>query len=167
MPPAKIYLINPQTGRKILKHGPTHTRLLREGVKVSSKTNKAPPPQRQGKNKPLTSSHKTKLRQMGTHKRTSKGTHGWNDIKPTTKKDREKLYQKCKEGCFLYVDGTDYKFPICPKCSRKGCSCQIDCGGLTAAKIRASQYGYTHVRAMTDQLAKKHGWYKKNRISCL
>jgi len=62
---------------------------------------------------------------------------------------------QCGAGCFL--DPAHEKFPICPKCQLGDgkCSCAISCKGLTAAKIRAKQWGYESIAELADKLLKE------------
>jgi len=76
-------------------------------------------------------------------------TRGWAAEAPSRGRQRSELKEKCGSKCFLKSD--TMAFPICPKCYNAICDCQIDCRGLTAAKARARQFGYTDV---TEAIAK-------------
>lgn len=60
-------------------------------------------------------------------------TRGWKKASPKRGSERHKMKRHCGDKCFLLSDAE--KYPVC----RRG-SCDIDCRGVTSAKIRASQY---------------------------
>ena len=101
---------------------------------------------------------------MPSHRKKSKSrkrrsaTRGWAKIAPKKGKERSSMLRRCGSKCFLLP--SKKKFPICnPR------SCRINCKGLAAAKIRASQWGYTSVRSRAQRKASKAGcsWAKKSR----
>ena len=95
---------------------------------------------------PRKSPHKSprKSPRRGTTSRTpnkgtrtpKKGTKGWKADSPKKGTARHEMVQKCP-NCFLLPN--EEKFPVCKS------DCKVDCRGITSAKIRAKQYGYTNV----------------------
>lgn len=165
------YTINPLTNKKIIVGGPTYKKLQVEGVVFSKKTTQGKPPSKVAPDKSITDSHLQKILRLGKAEVVAKGSRGWNDRKPALVSQRKKIYEKCGDGCFLYVGkdkkgARDLKFPICPKCLREVCPCVVDCGGLTAAKVRAAQWKYYKTRDSADEIAKHYGWYHNGKISC-
>ena len=73
-------------------------------------------------------------------------TKGWKNASPKGKKDRTNILNKCGPKCFL--SPKNLKFPICTS------DCIMDCRGIAAAKIRASQYKYTSIRNRATVLYK-------------
>lgn len=89
MPTPNKWILNPKTGRLILKNGPTYNRLMNN----------------------IRYKHKIKNRKgypKSKYKR-------WNP--PKTKSERKNVYHKCGPKCFL--DPKNLKFPICKKNSCK------------------------------------------------
>ena len=82
-------------------------------------------------------------------------TRGWRARSPKKGRDRHQLMRECGRKCFLDPDNEG--FPICPKCQLGDgkCICAIDCGGVTSAKVRASQWGYPKIRAKADEILKR------------
>ena len=81
-------------------------------------------------------------------------TRGWKARAPKKGRERHRLMAECGEACFLKPDTEG--FPICPRCSLQGeCKCEIDCGGVQAAKIRAAQWKYPGVEAKADKMLKR------------
>jgi hypothetical protein len=117
-----LYVKNPMTGRNIKVGGPTYKRLHLQ--KMSAQIGDQP--------------HK-KLNGGGS------ATRGWAQDAPRKGNERHRL----KKECFLLPDTEG--FPICPKCGDV-CNCQLDCRGLTAAKVRAHQYKHTELYERIDQL---------------
>jgi hypothetical protein len=74
---------------------------------------------------------------MATHRRAT-STRGWAKAAPKQGPQRRKVYSKCGAKAFLLPNTKkhgDSKYPIVPK---KG-TCEPDCRGIEAAKMRASQ----------------------------
>jgi hypothetical protein len=84
-------------------------------------------------------------------------TRGWSADAPKRGKERRLLKEKCGDECFLQP--SSYGFPICPRCLNGQCSCQVDCRGLLAAKIRARQWKYENVADVAKKLEEKFGCY--------
>lgn len=62
---------------------------------------------------------------------------GWHTIQPQTQKERNVMWTKCGQKCFLVPpqktkNGWKYRYPVCPKGS-----CQVSTQGLAAANRRA------------------------------
>ena len=171
MPKKVVYTTNPLTGRRIIVGGPTYKKLQEMKVKIPSKTSTGDAPSKSAPDKKMNHSHLQKLKRLSKAKVLSKGSRGWKDRKPNTISQRNQLYQECGDGCFLYVGSNkknkkELKFPICQKCGAKKCPCKVDCGGLTAAKVRAAQWKYNHTKQLADQIADHYGWYHDGKISC-
>ena len=104
-------------------------------------------------------SKKEKLTDMITQGNKYEGrgikTRGWIGRSPTRGKERHQLTQECGSKCFLLPE--EEKFPICasPKLNNGVSKCEIDCGGVQSAKIRAAQWGYKDVEAKADILLEK------------
>lgn len=118
------YVINPVTGRKIKVNGPTYQKLKDQG-RLDTIFPKA------------SDGRGSRLR-------------GWAVDSPKRGEDRHRLKHQCGNQCFLIPDRE--AFPICPRCAGDRCSCQVDCRGLMAAKVRAHQYHYTDLYKTIDQL---------------
>ena len=152
------YIVNPETGRYIKVNGPTYSKLLSKydlesTVRISKLAPKAKYPSR-----PVSSKHKQSISQMPLHQyqfSTGKGKHtrGWAELAPQRGKQRHLLKEKCGDQCFLMPE--QQAFPICPKCFNSICKCELDCRGLTAAKIRAAQYKYHDIVNAANFLEKK------------
>ena len=99
---------------------------------------------------------KRELERMIAEKRENKGrgikTRGWKASAPKKGRDRNQLMDECGSACFLKPDTKG--FPICPKCQLGDgkCICAIDCRGVMAVKIRASQWKYPDIAALADKL---------------
>lgn len=87
-------------------------------------------------------------------KRESKksATRGWNAAKPQKGRERNELFDKCGEACFLQPRTKG--FPICAAL-REGQGCKIDCRGLASAEVRAGQWGYDNVEKFADDVYNK------------
>lgn len=102
---------------------------------------------------------------MASHRRKSKSksrkrrsaTRGWAKMAPKQGKERASMLKRCGSKCFLLP--SKKKFPICTPSS-----CRVNCKGLAAAKIRASQWGYDNVRAKAQRKGVKAGcgWAKRS-----
>ena len=131
------YIVNPQTGRKIKVGGPTYMKIKdRYNWDFVTPLSKKPEP--------------TQV----APKRRGSVTRGWAEDAPKRGYPRHLLKEQCGDKCFLMPETE--KFPICPKCIGKKCSCQIDCRGLYSAKIRAHQYKYTNLYNEIDNLIKEN-----------
>lgn len=169
------YVINPETGRQIRVGGPTYAKLLGKypQLQTAEKKTKSVPKKRH-------QAHRLSERQIGQraempvfqldrpadqpllkkNKEEPRGsrTRGWATDAPKKGRERHLLKSKCGDKCFL-IPETE-AFPICPRCEETGqeaCSCQIDCRGLTAAKIRAKQHKYTELFPSIERLITEKG----------
>ena len=97
-----------------------------------------------------------RLEEMIAEKRAEEGrgikTRGWKARAPQKGRPRHELKDKCGNACFL--DPQNEAYPICPT-PELGVGCKIDCGGLQAAKVRASQYHKPEIAALADKLLKE------------
>ena len=80
-------------------------------------------------------------------------TRGWAADAPQDGRPRETLLKKCGKKCFLVPKHK--AFPVCAKCSKGKCDCQLDCRGVVSAKVRARQYHYPLIAAKASKLEKK------------
>lgn len=82
-------------------------------------------------------------------------TRGWGARSPTRGRERHQLKQECGNKCFLLPE--EEKFPICasPRMSGGKSSCEVDCGGVQAALVRARQWGYEDVAKKAEQLLER------------
>lgn len=92
------------------------------------------------------------------HEKNRSATRRWTKIAPKQGKERTSMLRKCGSKCFLLP--SEKKFPICTPGS-----CRVNCKGLAAAKIRASQWGYNNVRSKAQHKGVKAGcsWAKRSR----
>jgi hypothetical protein len=91
-----------------------------------------------------------------TYLRLQKGGETWAQLVPHKGVQRHQLKEQCGQKCFLQPEKEG--FPVCAKCHGK-CSCQVECSGVRAAKVRAHQYKHTQLYQPIDQLwdnCKKH-----------
>lgn len=72
---------------------------------------------------------------------------GWSKLSPN-KSQRREMLDMCGDKCFLLP--REKKFPICAKGT-----CTVNCRGISAAKIRASQYKYNLVVDKANRLQRK------------
>lgn len=82
-------------------------------------------------------------------------TRGWRARAPKKGRDRHQLMHECGPQCFLKPETEG--FPICPRCSLNvggKCQCQVDCGGVQAALVRARQWGYPDVATEAETILK-------------
>lgn len=141
------YIENPKTGRMIRMDGATYQKLKQQKVKFNKKTIE----KRKKRSEPRKiSPHKAKISPSEVINRRTSGVRGWSDVKPG-RSERHELKNKCGDKCFL--DPKNEKYPICPKYSYG--KCNIDCRGLLAAKIRASQWHQTKIADQANQLGKR------------
>ena len=66
-------------------------------------------------------------------------SRGWGRKAPRTRRERERVRDKCGDYCFL---GRDMSFPVCSKYTRK---CRRDRAGVCAAKYRADQHDHKEI----------------------
>ena len=152
------YVVNPKTGRHIKVGGPTYSKLVDIYQLESAPNIMKSAPKAKYPSQPVPKKHMQAMSQMPLHQyqqSTGKGKHtrGWGEVAPKRGQQRHLLKEKCGDKCFLMPE--QEAFPICPKCSNQGCQCQIDCRGLTSAKIRAAQYKYHDVANAAKILEKK------------
>lgn len=160
------YVKNPETGRDIKVNGPTYERLKKKYKLDKAPRKTKPLPHAKYPSKPVSSQRIEEMSKMPIHKynleksletttepylkkklktqiaKKSQGkgkrTRGWAADAPKRGTDRHKLKKECGDKCFLVPEHEG--FPICPRCLGDVCTCEIDCRGLTAAKIYASKY---------------------------
>ncbi len=90
-----------------------------------------------------------------TRRRTKKGGHsarcsarGWGKKSPRTRRERQRVYDKCGRKCFL---GKDLSFPVCSKYTRK---CKRDRAGVCAARYRAVQHDHKEIARKARRILK-------------
>lgn len=86
-------------------------------------------------------------------RKTSKKVNMWIAKKAPYGKERTKMLKKCGKKCFL---GSKKSFPIC----NKG-TCKINSTGISAAYMRAKQWGNTRNRLIRKQLPHSRKTYKR------
>lgn len=82
-----------------------------------------------------------------------KKTRGWAAAAPQKGTERHQLKKKCGDSCFLKPEAEG--FPICAAL-REHQGCKVDCRGVTAAKVRASQWKYPVVYREASNLERKY-----------
>jgi hypothetical protein len=141
------YVINPETGRQIKVGGPSYTKLIVKYPKL-----------RQRAEMPVfkldieVSAKQPAIKRRVQKKDDPRGsrTRGWIGDAPKKGRERHQLKAQCGDKCFLVPESEG--FPICPRCVDEKCSCEVDCRGLTAARIRAKQYKYQELFPAIDRL---------------
>jgi hypothetical protein len=171
------YVANPRTGKYIRVDGPTYRSLSnsfdvrslpRRRMSVPAKRNLGAPMSARALQAAIANkmrkppSLKTELKttvqpakrrkllqeiKRSSNKRGSR-TRGWAAAAPRPGKDRRLMHEKCGDKCFLRSESK--AFPICAKNS-----CEIDCRAVTAAKVRAAQFGYQDVLQAVHQIESK------------
>jgi len=98
-------------------------------------------------------------------RRQAQPTTGWHDRAPKKGHERNRLYDECDaKGKTCFLNPSKKGFPICPACrdSDVPCSCEPDCGGITAAYVRARQWGYDDIAKNAQMLKAKYGCGQKS-----
>ena len=172
------YVKNPETGRDIKVGGPTYMKLKnKHHLETAPIITKSAPSRREpirhvsettvkqmmemnlyrpDWEKTITTTKQPTLQKKLTEqmKKRNEGrgsrTRGWSADAPKRGYDRHLLKQRCGDKCFLQPETEG--FPICPRCVDNQCNCEIDCRGLTAARIRARQYKYDELESTINQL---------------
>uniref|UniRef100_A0A6C0BNQ5 Uncharacterized protein n=1 Tax=viral metagenome TaxID=1070528 RepID=A0A6C0BNQ5_9ZZZZ len=148
---------SPTTGRWIVVGGPAYRDLIRMGytdaqLRRGGMSRRPRPRRRHGARSGFARPTRAQRRMSVSDRGRNRGsrTRGWSKVAPRRGKPRKALKKKCGDKCFL--DPKHDAFPICAKLSRSSSSCEIDCRGVQAAKIRAAQWGYTNVKKAADEL---------------
>lgn len=88
-----------------------------------------------------------------TRKRTppksSISAKGWHQMAPKRGKERQELFDKCGEKCFLRP--SDLGFPVCEPVG-KGRDCEINDKGVQAALMRARTFHYDKIISKAKKL---------------
>ena len=139
---------NPLTGKWIYKEGPTALQLQKEGIRVQGPTKKTKSfvPPAKGT---YSVSEPTKKYNVD-HSNVS-----WTTKAPMRTSERRKLLDTCGKSCFMMPK--DLKFPVCNK---EAPPCTYNKRGITAAYVRARQWGYEDVATKVQALRKKLGLKK-------
>ena len=142
------YIINPETGRQIKVGGPSYTKLMAKVVAHQHQRAEMPV----FKLDIEATAKKPTLKRLVQKKDEPRGsrTRGWRGDAPKKGRERHQLKAQCGDKCFLVPESEG--FPICPRCVDETCSCEVDCRGLTAARIRAKQYKYQELFPAIDRL---------------
>lgn len=180
------YIKSPKTGRYITVGGPAYVKLLESKryapkVKSAEKVKRPSPGTKTRLSGKVTPSSRVSL-QKATPRKLSKTlastpssrrakraslrtsmekegegrgsrTRGWAAAAPQRGRERHALKEKCGDECFLMPDTES--FPICAAL-REGRGCKVDCRGVTAAKVRASQWKYPRTAKVADELERKY-----------
>lgn len=120
------FVTNPETGRRIKVGGVTYKKLFVGDTRAV------------GCGKPVVMN----------------SPRGWKQSAPTHGNERHILKQKCGDKCFLQPEKEG--FPVCRRCTKDACECEIDCRGVISAKIRAHQYKHTQLYDQIERLDKEH-----------
>lgn len=112
-------------------------------IKRKSPYNRQKSPQKVYRKSPQNASRKSP-----TNRGRGSATRGWKAASPKKGTARHEMSKKCPD-CFLLPN--EEKFPICTE------NCKPDCRGITAAKVRAKQYGYEGVYNKAVVMEKKLG----------
>lgn len=98
---------------------------------------------------------------MGNFGMRSKSSYGnWKKKAPKRVSRRRKMKKDFGSDCFLLPNGTKKnRSPMFPVCDKDG---EYDCGGIRAARTRASQWKYDKVKRDAERLGKRIGcsWVK-------
>lgn len=173
------YVVNPETGRQIKVGGPSYTKLIAKypHLQGAEKVVKSPPAKRlqarqlterqikqraempvfkldieataKRAKQPALKRRMEKLVQKKDEPRGSR-TRGWIGDAPKKGRERHQVKAQCGDKCFLVPESEG--FPICPRCVDDKCSCEVDCRGLTASRVRAKQYKYSELFPAIDRL---------------
>jgi len=154
---------SPVSGRWIVVGGPAYQDLLRLGYTDAQLRrggmSARPRPRRRhssrsGQRHPSRAQRRMRVSKSSRSSTRGKGrgsrTRGWSKAAPRRGKERRALKKKCGDACFLNPEHN--AFPICAKLSQSSSSCEIDCRGVQAAKIRAAQWGYTNIEKAANKL---------------
>ena len=136
---------NPLTGKWIYKDGVTADALRKQGVRVTGPTKKA-----KAFVPPTPGSYAVSTPKKKFPVDTSDVS--WTVKAPTRTSERRKLLQTCGKSCFMMPG--DLKFPVCNKDAPP---CIYNKKGITAAYVRARQWGYQDVADNVEALRKKLG----------
>ena len=154
------FIISPVTGRQIKVGGPVYKSLQRDGFNLSKEKVIKKSGYTLAKKGDIFTGDYAKLAKMPSspvRKLSGRGsqTRGWGAAAPKKGAERKRLQHKCGDSCFLRPDVLG--FPICSRCGEDEdeCSCELNCSGLAAAKIRAHQWKYTKVAEVADRLYKE------------
>jgi len=134
----RIKIKNPLTGQWIYQDGPTAKALQKQGIRLRyGPTKKVKPFQAP----PTKASAPTKKYPVDT------SDAPWGSKKPERVSERRELLKQCGKSCFMLPK--ELKFPVCNK---KAPPCTYNKRGITAAYVRARQWGYEDVAAKVDRL---------------
>lgn len=133
---------NPETGKWIYQDGATAAALRKQGVRLTGPTKKA-----KAFVPPKTGSFTPKSKFPVDTSDVS-----WTLKAPTRTSERRKLLQTCGKSCFMMPG--DLKFPVCNK---EAPPCTYNKKGITAAYVRARQWGYQDVANKVETLRKNLG----------
>lgn len=153
-------IISPKTGKWITVKGQAYQDLLKSSqyatkAKNAKRVLRPKPGSRVNRGGRTTEAEKITLPRTG---RPTGKAKGWASSSPRRGTERTQLKAKCGEECFLKPDVNG--FPVCAAL-REGKGCKVDCRGIIAAKLRAGEWKYEHVREVADKLAKKYGCENK------
>lgn len=148
--------MNPGTGRMIKVGGATYRKVMGTSPRRATSPRVARPRSVRASEYGYLPPH---LERKAEHLEKMEGegrgspTRGWSLRSPRRGRGRHQVMDTCGPKCFLLPE--EEKFPICARCSARGCSCAIDCQGLQAAYNRAQQYKYPDVAEKARKMLKQ------------
>jgi hypothetical protein len=137
----RIKIKNPQTGKWIYKDGLTAMALEKQGVRLQGPTKKATPFKA-----PTNAKGKMPTKSFPV----DKSDVSWTAKAPEKTSQRRALQKTCGDSCFMMPK--QLKFPVCNKDAPP---CTYNQRGITAAYVRARQWGYEDVARKVEALRKK------------
>lgn len=150
---------SPETGRWIKVGGPAYQKLSSAGVSFSGQNTMVRPAKQYPlhKNSVSNAQLRSVAAMTAVHTGPTRGrgsrTKGWGAVAPHLVSNRQALKKACGNSCFLVPERM--AFPICRRCESEPCQCEVDCHGLTAAKVRANQWKYKNVANAANRLIKE------------
>jgi len=154
---------NPETGKKITKHGVIYNKLLEKGIDLSKE--KSVRKRKFKANETEDKEHLKNYKRNDTFKVDKSKNISWKEKKPHTKKERDELMEKCGPDAFLLPSRK--KFPICNKITKEDKECSYNCRGLKAASSRAGEWGYKKVLKTSKRLTGELDCYKTGKKSSI
>ena len=149
-----LKVLNPRTGKWILKESGLYKKLKAEGVLFG-----------RGKRMPRPVGKQLDAEVTKTFRKYPVVTHDgpWGQSKPTSVEQRRSLKEECGDSCFLIAGTTTPKFPVCnklpPSSNTKDPRCTYNCKGIKGAASRAGEWKYKKVLEEARKLGHRSGCY--------